>query len=163
MKTLQTSLILLALFTVTGCNEISDHRPARASSEPKSIVSTDGNGVALQGYDPVGYFTDNKPVKGDPKFQSTYKRAIYHFVSAAHKTAFDQNPAKYEPQFGGYCGYAASIDKISPISVEYFQILDGRLVLQHNQKAWDLWIKDVKGNLAKADQNWPGLNEKFGN
>ena len=162
MKPVHMSLIVVSLF-LAGCNDISDHRPARASSEPKSIVNTDENGVALQGYDPVGYFTDNKPVKGDPKFQSTYKRAIYHFASAEHMAAFDKNPAKYEPQFGGYCGYAASIDKISPISVEFFQILDGRLVLQHNQKAWDLWNKDVKGNLAKADQNWPGLTERFGN
>ena len=58
-----------------------------------------------------------------------------------------------QPQFGGY--YAASINKVSPIEVEWFEILDGRLVLQHNEKAWKLWHEDVAGNLVKADANWP--------
>jgi len=68
----------------------------------------------------------------------------------------------YEPQFGGYCGYAASINKVSPIDVNYFEIIDGRLVLQHNKKAWDLWHKDVPANLKKADSNWPQLVEQKG-
>jgi YHS domain-containing protein len=157
------TLVLLALLTVVGCNELQGKRPPRAANEPKSIVNTDDNGLALQGYDPVAFFTDRKPVKGESDIQSTYKRATYHFASQDHKRLFDSDPAKYEPQFGGYCGYAASIDKISLISVDYWEIIDGRLVLQHNQKAWDLWHKDRAGNLVKADSNWPGLVNRYGN
>lgn len=143
MKTLLvTALLTLATAAFAGAGE---------------LVSVDGDGVALQGYDPVAYFTDDKPVKGNPKFTARYKEATYRFASDEHRQLFESNPAKYEPQFGGYCGYAASINKISPISPEYWQILDGRLVLQHNQKAWDLWNKDIKGNLKKADANWPSL------
>lgn len=128
----------------------------------KLLVNTDNHGLALQGYDPVAYFTDSKPVKGKAEFSAQYKGATYHFASAEHKKMFEENPAKYEPQFGGYCGYAASINKISPISPDFWQVLDGRLVLQHNQKALGLWEKDVPGNLKKADANWPGLVEKNG-
>ena len=46
--------------------------------------------------------------------------------------------------------------------VSFFEIIDGRLVLQHNKKAWDLWRQDVPGNLKKADGNWPGLVEQNG-
>src|SRR6516164_2312600 len=118
-------------------------------------VNIDKNGFALQGYDPVAYFTDGKPVKGSPEFTATYKGATYQFASAEHRDTFKQSPEKYEPQFGGFCGYAASINKLAPIEVEYFQVLRDRLVLQHNEKAWDLWHKDVEGNLKKADMNWP--------
>jgi len=139
---------------------------ARGESEgmdgPRRLINVDDRGIALQGYDPVAYFTVNKPVKGDSTWASTYNGGTYFFASAEHKALFDADPAKYEPQFGGYCGYAASINKVSPIGVEWFEILDGRLVLQHNGKAWRLWHEDVAGNLVKADSNWPGLVGKHG-
>ncbi len=120
-------------------------------------VYTDEHGLALQGYDPVGYFTEGRPVEGNPSFTTTYKGARYHFASQRNLEMFQRNPEKYAPQFGGYCGYAASINKISITTPHYWQIINGRLVLQHNQKAWDLWVKDVPGNLAKADKNWEHL------
>ena len=124
------------------------------------VVNINKNGLALQGYDPVGYFTDGKPVKGSPEFTATYKGATYQFASAQHRDTFNQSPQKYEPQFGGFCGYAASINKLAPIEVEYFQVLHDRLVLQHNEKAWKLWHQDVEGNLKKADANWPTLSQQ---
>src|SRR5437764_5792857 len=85
------------------------------------VINVDKNGLALQGYDPVSYFTDGKPVKGTAQFTAQYKGAMYQFASAEHRDTFNQSPANYEPQFGGFCGYAASIDKLAPIEVEYFQ------------------------------------------
>lgn len=124
------------------------------------VVNIDKNGLALQGYDPVAYFTNGKPVKGSPEFTANYKGATYQFASAEHRERFNQTPAKYEPQFGGFCGYAASINKLAPIEVDKFQVLHDRLILQHNKKAWDLWQKDVEGNLKKADANWPTLSQQ---
>jgi YHS domain-containing protein len=124
------------------------------------VVNIDKNGLALQGYDPVAYFTDNKPLKGLPEFTATYKSATYQFTSAEHRDMFNQSPKKYEPQFGGFCGYAASINKLAPIEVQYFQVLHDRLILQHNEKAWKLWHQDVEGNLKKADANWPTLSQR---
>ena len=128
----------------------------------KVLVNIDSQGLAVEGYDTVAYFTDMKPVKGDPKFRSTYDGAVYQFASAGHKALFDASPARYVPQFGGYCAYAASIDTISPISPDQWEIVNGRLILQHNKKAWDRWHEDSAGNLVKADRNWPGLIEREG-
>ena len=124
------------------------------------VVNIDKDGLAVQGYDPVAYFTDGKAVKGSAEFTATYKGASYQFASAEHRDLFNQSPAKYEPQFGGFCGYAASINKLAPIMPEYFQVLHDRLVLQHNEKAWELWHQDVEGNLKKADANWPALSQQ---
>ncbi|MFN0060328.1 MAG: YHS domain-containing (seleno)protein [Planctomycetota bacterium] len=135
---------------------------ARNGKPPRTLVNVDSNGVALDGYDPVAYFTEGKAVKGKPEILANYNRATYHFASVANKDAFEREPAKFEPQFGGYCGYAASINRISPIDVQIFQIVDGRLVLQHTPKAYDLFNKDLAASLARADRNWPGLVARKG-
>lgn len=158
--------LALCAIVLAGCSPVA-HRPtpsnaAGAPMQGKYLVNVDAQGVALQGYDPVAFFVENHPVKGNPSHQSAYRGAIYWFASADHQASFERDPAAYEPQFGGFCGYAASIDTISPIDVNYFQILGGRLVLQHNAKAWRLWNDDVPGNLVKADANWPGLVEEHG-
>jgi len=59
--------------------------------------------LVLQGHDPVAYFTDGKPVKGDPRFAYDFDEARYHFASAQHRDMFAADPEKYAPQFGGYC------------------------------------------------------------
>jgi YHS domain-containing protein len=71
----------------------------------KDLQNLDRDGVAIQGYDPVAFFTDHKPVKGDPQFQSLYHGAKYYFASVDHKAAFDKAPMQYEPQFCDYCAY----------------------------------------------------------
>jgi YHS domain-containing protein len=134
---------------------------ARAGSD-KVLLNVDKEGVGIQGYDPVGFFTDHKPVKGSPAFSSAYHGVAYHFASAEHKAAFDAEPAKYEPQFGGYCAYGVSRDNASPIKVEAFQIVDGRLLMQYSLKVRDLFNEDTQGNLKLADQKWPSLVEKKG-
>jgi YHS domain-containing protein len=146
-----TLLTLAAALSLAGA-AFADHTPGH-----KVLVLKNKDGAAILGYDAVAYFTDNKAVKGNPQFKSSYEGADYYFASGEHKAMFDANPAKYAPAYGGYCGYAASIDRLSPISPEWFQIVDGRLILQHNKKAYDKFNADLQGNLAKADRNWPGL------
>jgi len=131
-------------------------------SAVKVLVNVDDQGVALMGYDPVSYFTDNQPVMGTAEFTAVYDGAMYHFVSMEHRVTFENDPAKYAPAFGGFCGYAASINKISPVDPTIFQVIDGRLVLQHTQEAYSLFNKDAAKSLAKADKNWPSLLEKKG-
>ena len=121
------------------------------------LVNVDDDGVASCGYDLVAYFTDGKPVKGEPQFESTFDGALYHFASAEHRVQFELAPTKYLPQYGGFCGYAASIDKVSPVNPEIWQIVDGRLILQHTPEAYRLFNEDLAESVKRADANWPGL------
>lgn len=118
------------------------------------------SGRALQGYDPVAFFTEGKPVKGDPNISSKLNGAVYYFATAEHKAAFDKNPAKYEPQFGGYCAYGVSKGDLVKIEVDAFQIVGGRLLLQYNKGIRDKFNKDPGGNLKAADTNWPSVSKK---
>ena len=131
-------------------------------AQTKSLLNLDKSGVAIQGYDPVAFFTDKKPVKGDQKFLLKHDGAIYFFASKEHKDAFKAEPAKYEPVFGGYCAYGVSRNKLIEIDVDAFQIVDGKLLLQYSKGVRADFNADAKANLAKADANWPKLLEKNG-
>ena len=131
-------------------------------AQTKTLLNLDKTGVAIQGYDPVGFFTDHQPVKGDPKYVTKRDGAIYFFASKEHKELFAQNPAKYEPAFGGYCAYGVSRNKLVEIDVAASQVVDGKLLLQYSKGVRNDFNQDVKGNLAKADANWPALLAKKG-
>ncbi len=125
------------------------------------LVNIDKSGVLLDGYDPVAFFTDGKPVMGNAAIQSKWHEATYYFASDEHKKLFDAMPEKYAPQYGGYCGYAASLGHLAPIDVNFWSIIDGRLILQHNKKAADGWDKNPM-SLRLADKYWPQLVDKKG-
>ena len=133
-----------------------------AFAQTKTLLNLDKTGVAIQGYDPIAFFTDNKPVKGKPEFSARNNGALYYFASKEHRDLFNGDPAKYEPAFGGYCAYGVSRGKLVEIDVNAFQIVNGRLLLQYSKGVRDDFNKDTKGNLAKAEANWPGLVEKKG-
>jgi len=148
MKNLLLALLLLAAVPALG--------------QTKKLLNVDKNDVAIKGYDPVAFFTQNKPVQGKPEFESSFNGAKYLFASAEDKATFDANPAKYEPQFGGFCAWAVSQGHTAPIKVEAFQIVNGRLLMQYDLGIKDKFNKDQQGNLKKADENWPTVLQKEG-
>lgn len=123
----------------------------------KALVNVDKEGIAIQGNDPVAFFTLKAPVKGKSDFTSEFQGARYRFHSGKSKAAFDANPAKYVPQFGGYCAFGVSRGKLVEIDPEAFQIVEGRLLLQYSKGVRDDFNKDAAGNLKKADGNWAKL------
>ncbi len=115
-------------------------------------------GIAVQGYDPVAYFTKNKGVKGNKNLAVVYQGATYYFSTAENKELFKNNPSAYEPEYGGWCAYAmgAKGEKVE-IDPETFTIINGKLFLFYNaffNNTLKDWKKD-EGNLhKKADANW---------
>lgn len=128
----------------------------------KFFNNVNANGVILDGYDPVAFFKDNKPVKGNGQYQYKFDDAIYYFASQEHLDLFKKDPRKYAPQFGGWCAYAVSLGWIAPIDVNNFSVVGGRLFIQHNQRAVNAWNKDIPGNIVKADKYWPAVSSSGG-
>ena len=118
------------------------------------------NGKAIQGYDPVSYFS-NKAVKGDKKISINYQGTVYFFSSEANKLKFSENPSKYQPQYGGWCAFAmGEYGKKVEIDPETFKIVDGKLYLFYNayfNNTLKSWNKDEKNLKAKADKNWSDI------
>jgi len=132
----------------------------RVSGQTKTRVNADANGVGLHGYDPVAYFTDGKAVKGDPQYHSKDDGATYYFRSGDDKAAFDKEPQRYAPQYGGYCAMAMAMGKLEDGDPNYFLIYEGKLFLQRNEKAHIMFSKDPDGNRKKADENWSKLQSQ---
>jgi len=116
------------------------------------------NGVALQGYDPVAYFTQNEAVKGSEKYTYSYDGITYHFASADHLARFKENPRQYEPQYGGWCAYAMGLngEKVE-VDPETFKITGGKLYLFYNKfftNTLTTWNKEEATLQPKADRYW---------
>lgn len=120
-------------------------------------VNTTFTGVAIKGYDPVAYFLEGKPVKGDSDFSFNWNGAEWRFASAAHRDAFKADPVKYAPQYGGYCAWAVSRGYTAGIDPEAWKIVNGRLYLNYSLKVQEQWSADIPGNIAKAEENWPKI------
>ena len=116
------------------------------------INQTDG--LALRGYDPVAYFTQNKAVKGDPKWTAMYHGVTYEFVSKEDQTAFEASPEKYVPQYGGFCALATSLGVKADADPREFVVRNGKLYVNNSPKAQSLFQENVGGNIEKADHNW---------
>ena len=110
--------------------------------------------LALEGYDPVSYFSGKEPIKGKPEFKAVWEKATYHFSSEENRDSFKTNSEKYAPQYGGYCSYAMSLDALSPVDPKVYKVVKDKLYLQHNEKAQKLWMPDHEGNIKKADGYW---------
>jgi YHS domain-containing protein len=112
------------------------------------------NNVILKGYDPVAYFKEGKAVMGSPFITSTYKGATYLFASREDKADFDKNPAKFEPQYGGYCAYSMSKGERHDIDPKAFHIYKGKLYVCETPEQVKKFSANIEENRSKADQNW---------
>ena len=129
-----------------------------AYAEPPVYTGRFSN-QALQGYDPVAYFTDGKPVKGTKEFQTDYMGASFLFASAANRDAFLADPAAYAPQYGGYCAWAMADGQYAKGDAKYWKIIDGKLYLNYNSSIQKKWNADIPGFIEKADTHWQDLQD----
>lgn len=116
------------------------------------------NKVAIQGYDPVAYFKQNKAIKGKKELATNYQGVVYYFSSKENETVFLKTPMSFEPQYGGWCAFAMGDhgEKVE-INPETFKIVDGKLYLFYNaffNNTLKSWNKDEKHLKANADANW---------
>lgn len=123
-------------------------------------VNAEGGGIAIHGTDPVAYHLEGRPVPGRPEFAHDWDGATWHFASAAHRDRFAADPARYAPAYGGFCAYAVARGYTAPIDPAAWRIVEGRLYLNYDLRTRSLWSRDIPGEIARADRNWPGLAEK---
>lgn len=117
------------------------------------------NGIAIQGYDPVAYFTVSKPTQGDKTIQTNYGGATYYFTSQENKDAFTKNPEQYVPQYGGFCAYGMSEGYKAPVKPEAFTIVNNKLYLNYNLKVREDWSKNKEARIEKATVNWEKIKK----
>lgn len=109
---------------------------------------------AVSGFDVVSYHTGGKPVRGNGNHVASYEGATYVFANEANKQAFEADPSRYVPAFGGYCAYGISVGKKLVADPDVWELFEGRLYLNKDKQIHALWSADRNGNIRKASEEW---------
>jgi YHS domain-containing protein len=146
MNFMKTMRMLACAVALTGASAV-------AAIAADSINQVDG--VALHGFDPVAYFVQKRPLKGDPELAYQYKGVTYEFHSASNLALFKKSPDKYLPQYGGFCAFAVTAGAKADIDPYAYAINDGKLYVNFSLDKRDSFQKKPTENIAKANGNWP--------
>lgn len=145
------NIIRTALLSVTSAIVIAASSLASAV-EPNSVVG-------VGGYDLVSYQTSKKPLQGNGNHVVQHQGVNYLFSSKGNAKKFDANKEKYLPAYGGYCAFGASVGKKFIADPTVWEVVDGKLYMNLDNGIKTLWVKDIPGNINKANKNWPDIKD----
>jgi len=117
------------------------------------------NGVAIKGYDPVGYFILNRAIEGNDSISTEWSGSTWKFASKENLILFTKDPEKYAPCYGGFCAYGTSEKHLSPTDPNAWTIVNNKLYLNYNLKVKEIWIKDTTARIINADNYWSTLKK----
>ncbi|HPG24143.1 MAG: YHS domain-containing protein [Spirochaetaceae bacterium] len=145
LPTLSAFLVVLATATFS----------ALAASAADPSHSTPG----VQGYDLVSYHVDGEPTRGNGHHVSVHDGVTYLFANEGNRKAFERDPGRYLPAYGGYCAYGVSVGKKFVGDPDVWKIVDGRLYLNLDREIQKTWLGDVPGYIRKAERNWQAIRD----
>jgi YHS domain-containing protein len=168
----KTILLIALLATAAACSPAAEDTTAQTAvtatesgnyadlgGQPTGPIHTAaiGDTLALSGYDAVSYFVgEDGPVEGSKDFTVSYNGYDYRFASEENAQAFIEDPAKYAPQYGGYCAWAIGAnDALAPGDPNVYKIVDGKLYLNFSEDVATRWNVDIPGFIEKGDVNYP--------
>lgn len=150
MRTILTAL--LAAFTLLAAT-------AAPSAAKEPVYQSFLGGTAINGYDPIAYFEEGRPVEGSSDFTHDWNGATWRFASAENRDRFAADPAAYAPQYGGYCAWAVSQGYTASTDPDAWRIVDGKLYLNYSKSVQAQWEENIPANIASGDANWPKVLE----
>jgi hypothetical protein len=128
------------------------------NAQKSAVYAPDG--IAVNGYDAVAFFTQAKPVKGSADNSFRWDGANWLFSSKADLESFKRSPEKYAPQYGGYCAYGAAQGHKASVQADTWSIVDNKLYFNYNLKVKELWSKNRGAFIDSANKNWIQLKDK---
>lgn len=123
-----------------------------------SVAAADEPRLSIDGYDPVSYFMDGRPVRGKAEFEYVWRKLRWRFASAEHRDLFTKDPQRYAPQYDGYCAMGAAIESDAhkdTVDPEAWAIVDGKLYLVHSNYWLQQWREKAREYIKRADADWP--------
>ena len=153
-RSLRTLAILAFALVLSACGAMRAQNPGGAYTPVNAVAVGEAPRVMLAGADVVAYFTESRYVQGQAGIRSEYEGVTFQFASAANKALFDASPAKYLPQYGGYCANGLVYGIPWGGDADRFRIIDGKLYIFGGQGSLDAFLLDPKRNLALAEKYW---------
>jgi YHS domain-containing protein len=152
---MQALKVWLALGLVFGLVAMAPAQspPTTSGGSGQSLLNLD-NTVALHGYDPVAYFTDNEAVRGNKRILERLGGATYYFASRGSRYEFLRDATRYQPQFGGYCAASLAMGRLEDINPRLFVIYEGKLYLFNNPEVEAVFMRDPRRHIYEARQHY---------
>jgi YHS domain-containing protein len=154
LRRVATWLALTGAVCLAGCSAMQAQNPSGALKPVNAHVVDGASHVMLKGHDVVSYFTQNKHAQGSAQFASQHEGVTFYFASAENKALFDKEPAKYLPQYGGYCANGIVYGIPWGGDADSWMMIGGKLYMFGGAGSRDGFLLDVPGNIALADKYW---------
>jgi len=146
MSFIKSTLIAVTSAIILGASSLS------IAVEANSVVG-------VGGYDLVSYQSGKKPLQGNGNHVVQHEGVNYLFSSKGNAKKFQANKEKYLPAYGGFCAYGASVGKKFIADPTVWEVVDGTLYMNLDNGIKTIWIKDIPGNIKKADKNWTKIKD----
>jgi YHS domain-containing protein len=160
-------VLLLAALCLAAAVQAQESAPAIRTHPPATTSGGSGQAllnledtVALHGYDPMGYFNQNRAVKGSHRIKERLGGATYYFRSWRDRMDFLSNAPRYQPQVGGYCVTSMARGRLEDINPHLFQIYDGKLCLFRDEEALAAFQRDPRRIIHEATENYFRLAQR---
>jgi len=161
---MKKAIVLLFLIPFISYSQVlSSQTTSSNSSSSQYVWNLESGNLAVEGYDVVAYFSLNKndnAVRGSSEFSYEWEAAVWQFSSQDNLEKFKSDPAKYIPQYGGYCSYAVARNYLYSIDPNAWTIKNNKLYLNANKSIRRNWLKNTDRDIERANQNWPSLKNK---
>ncbi len=148
------ALVLVAAVALTGCSAMQAQNPSSPLRPVNAVPGEGDERLMLKGHDVVAYFTQGRHALGSGQFKSTHEGVSFRFTSAEHKALFDANPAKYLPQYGGFCANGIVYGIPWGGDADTWLMIDGKLYIFGGAGSKAAFELDVPGNLKLAQKYW---------
>ncbi len=148
------ALVLMAAVALAGCSAMQAQNPSSALKPVNAVPGERDERLMLKGHDVVAYFTQGRHALGSAQFKSAYEGVTFHFASAEHKALFDAAPAKYLPQYGGYCANGIVYGIPWGGDADTWLMVEGKLYIFGGAGSKAAFELDVPGNLKLAQKYW---------
>lgn len=123
------------------------------------VVVNRHSGLAIDGFDPVAFFTDAGPFKGLPDLEVSERGVVWRFRNEANRVVFLAHPEIYSPRFGGYDPVQVAQGKVVAGRPQIWLIAGERLYLFSREESREAFAADPEGILKQADSLWPALSD----
>ncbi|HQD82224.1 MAG TPA: YHS domain-containing (seleno)protein [Quisquiliibacterium sp.] len=154
-RAVRTALLGIALVgALSGCGAIVTQNPSGSLRPVNAVQDSDDARLILKGADVVAYFTLGRYVQGNPAIKTVHDGVTFRFSSAEHKALFDAQPAKYVPQYGGFCANGIAYGIPWGGDADTWRVIDGKLYIFGGRGSQEAFELDVPGNRALADRYW---------
>jgi hypothetical protein len=133
----------------------------QAWAATERVVVNRHSGLAIDGFDPVAYFTEGAPRPGVAEVEAWRGGVVWRFRSAANRAAFLAAPDVYAPRFGGYDPVDVARGKAVAGRPLFWLVAGERLYLFSREDSRDAFAADPDGIGRQAEARWPAVRDQL--